>query len=122
MWLKLYKWDKEVPAIEIAFSDPIIVGNKSAKNKIHFEEQAVKSFFTSPIKYDDIQSYRLSRIIYPEKDQKESKNRIQSMLESFVLTFSSIQNNTPLAIYEFASKTLIHVQSRSNIETGWHCV
>ncbi len=101
VWLKLYRWNGKLPSIEIAFSEPIIPGSKHEKCKIYFEPQNVKSFFTSPIKHDDIEGYLLSRAIYPEKIRREDKNKIQSMLKSFVLTFSAIKNNTPLAIYEF---------------------
>jgi CRISPR-associated protein Csx1 len=101
VWLKLYNWGKERPIVEIAFSDPIIPDSTEDENMIHIEKQSAKAFFSSPIKHDDIQNYQLSRVIYPEKEQKKFKNRIQSMLESFVLTFSAIKNNIPLAIYEF---------------------
>lgn len=98
-FIKLSKWNGKIPATEIAFSDPIIPG--ITQYKIHTEEQNIKVFFSSPIKNEDLQNYRLARSIYPKDHQKAKKSKLQSLLESFAIVFSAIKNNTPLAIYTF---------------------
>ncbi len=98
-WLKLYDWNNEGTAIEIAFSDPIIGSDMADEHKIYFEKQTVKAFFTSPLKNEDIQDYSLAKSVYSGSEQRSRKGQLQSMLESFVLTFSPIKNNAPLVIY-----------------------
>lgn len=99
-WIKLYNWDDQNPQLEIAFSDPITQINDNLY-KLHFEKQSIKAFFSPPITKNDINNYKLSKAIFPENNQREHKNSIQSMLEGFAKTFSAIKNNTPLTIYEF---------------------
>jgi len=100
VWLQLYNYgqEKDAPEIEIAFGDPVIPGVGS-KYAIHFEGQSIKAFFSSPVSNDDISNNKLSRSIYPEKDKRHMKGQLQSILEGFVITFSSIKNNTSLVIY-----------------------
>lgn len=96
-WIKLYKWSERIPSLIIAFSDPVIPG--IARYGIHIEKQSIKVFFSSPIGKEDIDNYKLAGTIYSE--EKSKKRNLQSLLESFALTFSAIKNNAPLAIYTF---------------------
>ncbi len=99
VWLKLYNCNKDAPTNEIAFSDPIISGGKQTEYKIYFEKQSVKAFFTSPIKNEDITNFKLAKAIFSDIDQREKKQKIQKKLEKFLLLFSAIKNNAPLAVY-----------------------
>lgn len=98
-WIKLYKWNRDRPSLKVAFSDPIIHGFDSFK--IQKEDLKFQAFFSSPVKYEDIENFKLAKDIYPEKEQRDNKRVLNSVLECFVLTFSAIKNNTPLAIYTF---------------------
>lgn len=87
------------PKITLAFSDPVLPGLTESKHNIYFEPLRVRSIFASPVSKDDIQQYSLSRSLFLEN--RTLKGKFQSLLEGFVIAFSSIKNNTPLAIYQF---------------------
>ena len=88
---------KDIPAIEIAFSDPII-GSRELY-RIHFEPMAIKAFFDAPIGTHDVRDYNLSRSIFPLKEQRAEKRLLQDLLERFLVIFSSVKNNTPMYVY-----------------------
>ncbi len=100
VWLKLWSWSKKVPEMYIAVSDPIIP-NIETTHKLFIDPFDTKAMFASPLRYDDIKDYRLSRKIY-DRGEKEKKRRLQELLEGFVIVFSSIKNNVPLALYQFS--------------------
>ncbi|HOV89752.1 MAG TPA: CRISPR-associated CARF protein Csx1 [Syntrophorhabdaceae bacterium] len=93
----IYNRDK-VPEVIIAFSDPILP-NENISYTIHFDPVRTKAFYSSAISNKDIENFNLSRAIY--KNEREEKRKLQEILESFLITYSAIKNNTPLAIYQF---------------------
>ncbi len=98
VWLKLYRWSEKIPIIETAISEPVIPGVE-IDHRIYFEKVDVKAMFSSPVTYEDIKNYSLSRLIYPSKDDRRKKQHLQKMLQSFVQNFSAIKNNIPLIIF-----------------------
>ena len=102
VWLQLAGWhNKEtIPEIKIAFSDPILPG-QDVLHTIHFDELKVRSLFSSPITNNDVSNFALSRKVFPDESERREKNRLQEFLERFLVIFSAIKNNTPLAIYQF---------------------
>lgn len=102
VWLQLANWhDKDkIPEIIIAFSDPILP-NENIPYHIHFDTLKTKGLFVSPISPKDVENYSLAKTIYPDKDNKDLKNKLQTALEDFFITYSAIKNNTPLAIFQF---------------------
>lgn len=99
VWLKLYNWQNDDTEVQIAFSDPIIVALKLKEYKIYFEKLDARAFFSCPVRNVDIQDFKLSREIYNK--ERDLKQQLQLVLENLVLTFSAINNNAPLAIYQF---------------------
>lgn len=100
VWLQLAGWHnrEKIPEITLAFSDPILP-NENIKYAIHFDMLKTKALFSSPIDNRDVEHYTLSRAIYP--DLRENKRKLQEILDNFLITYSAIKNNTPLAIYQF---------------------
>ncbi|MCX7965283.1 MAG: CRISPR-associated CARF protein Csx1 [Syntrophorhabdaceae bacterium] len=100
VWLQLFGWyDKEkIPEIVLAFSDPVFPFEEMTYT-IHFDTLRTKALFSSPINNRDVERYSLSKAIYP--DEREHKRSLQEIFEGFIVTYSAINNNTPLAIYEF---------------------
>lgn len=102
VWLQLAGWHNRatIPEIKIAFSDPILPG-QDVLHTIHFDELKVRSLFSSPITNNDVSNFALSRRIFPDESERREKGRLQEFLERFLVVFSAIKNNTPLAIYQF---------------------
>lgn len=97
-WISLYKWNEKKTSCFIAVSEPIIPRFKGPY-KISLEEQYTKIFFSSPIDSKDLENTSLARKIFPEKEIRTHKRKLNEILEKFGLAFSSIKNNIPLFIY-----------------------
>lgn len=102
VWLQLAGWHNKaiIPEIKVAFSDPILPG-QDVLHTIHFDELKVRSLFSSPITNNDVSNFTLSRRVFPDESERREKGRLQGFLERFLIVFSAIKNNTPLAIYQF---------------------
>ncbi|MCX8023441.1 MAG: CRISPR-associated CARF protein Csx1 [Syntrophorhabdaceae bacterium] len=100
VWLQLSDWhDKEkIPEIVLAFSDPVFPF-EDITYTIHFDTLRTKALFSSPINNRDVESYNLSKDIYP--DERDHKRSLQQIFEGFIVTYSAISKNTPLAVCEF---------------------
>lgn len=98
--LQLAGWHnrEKIPEIVLAFSDPILP-NENIKYAIHFDTLKTKALFSSPVDNRDVEGHTLSRKIFP--DLRENKRKLQKILDTFLITYSAIKNNTPLAIYQF---------------------
>ncbi len=99
VWLGLYLWETDRPQMNIAISEPIIPGVDTSY-RVYFERLQAKALFSSPLTGEDIKDFNLSRTIYPSKDRRDKKRRLQETLESFVTVFSAIKNNIPLFVYQ----------------------
>lgn len=101
VWLQLAGWHNRatIPEIKVAFSDPILPG-QDVLHTIHFDELKVRSLFSSPITNNDVSNFALSRRVFPDENERKEKGRLQEFLERFLVVFSAIKNNTPLAIYQ----------------------
>jgi len=113
VWLKLHSLANNASQVQIAISEPVIPGVQSG-HRIFFEELQVKAMFASPLKYADVQNYRLSRTIYSSNEDRKKKQKLQDCLERFITIFSAIENNTPLAVYQFGYHSMEEVQEVLN--------
>lgn len=97
---KLQSWNEEDNfTTRIVFTDPIFGSSKNIY-EIHKDyELKLKVFFSSPISRKDCDSYNLSRKI--SNNNRELKRKFQKIFKNFLLCFSSIKNNAPLALYTF---------------------
>ncbi|MEO0151715.1 MAG: CRISPR-associated CARF protein Csx1 [candidate division WOR-3 bacterium] len=85
------------------FSDPIL-GSSANIFQIHQVKTEFKTFFSSPIKKEDINNYKLSKGITEflfKEDRRDFKNKLQNYFENFAIHFSAIKNATPLANFTF---------------------
>ena len=87
-----------VPNIFIVYSDPIF-GSSLNEFDISWDQLKFKAFFSSPIKFIDIDNYNLARKI--AGSDRNLKGTIQGYFENFALVFSSLKNNIPLGLYCF---------------------
>ncbi|GAB6183882.1 CRISPR-associated CARF protein Csx1 [Thermodesulfovibrio hydrogeniphilus] len=102
VWVKLFNiLMKESPTMEIAFSDPILGTARKNPFNIYFEKLAVRAFFDSPVKFEDINNNKLSGSIFSQKEMRQKKKNLQDIFEKFSILFSAIKNNAPLSIYHF---------------------
>ncbi|TYP55428.1 CRISPR-associated CARF protein Csx1 [Thermosediminibacter litoriperuensis] len=114
-WAMLKNWLPEAkrPEIWITFSDPIL-DNDAAEYQLHREKLEFKAFFASPINKEDINN--VAKKIY--EDDRSKKRKLSSLLENFLVIFSAIKNNIPLAVYLFGydNREVIDETSRTLIE------
>jgi len=100
---QLLNWqDKNLrPKIYITFSDPIL-GSSAKEFQIYIQSITFKAFFSSPVNKNDVNRNnpeKLSKQIYENNTKK--KGELENFLENFVIFYSALKNNIPLALYHF---------------------
>lgn len=128
VFTKLQSWNGNEVEIYKVFSEPII-GSSASEFRTFKEEMKFKTFFSSPIKKEDIDNYSLARrIIKIIEKNNEFKTKFQNCLENFALHFSALKNATPLVNYEFEKdkeediKDLIKkivISGREKLNNNW---
>ncbi|MCS7201152.1 MAG: CRISPR-associated CARF protein Csx1 [Patescibacteria group bacterium] len=95
-FFSLTNWNEKKIELYLVFSEPIRPDLSEVNVYIDYELK-YKYFFSSPIKSTSNDPQNLSSNIF----KGESRNRVKNLLENFLLIFSSIKNNVPLAVYAF---------------------
>jgi len=120
------------PRTYIVFSDPIL-GSSAEKFQIYVQQVDFKTFFSAPVKNEDVNmnnGNRLSKRIFCKVEDKEKRKNLDELLINFVIVFSAIKNNTPLVLYHFRYnkyddiitflKNFIRELKKELIGQGWH--